>query len=379
MTAPETSVLTAGIWFSRLATETGLGMARARRLAVRFGSIQQLFCAHEETVAAALPLPPQQVLRVRYFLRDDARRRDAERAAAGCAARGVGCVTDQDCAYPSRLREISNHPFLLFYRGHIQAVLGPTVPVATVIGTRSATPYGEEITRQITREIARAGVSVVSGLARGIDSIAHRAALEAGGLTAAVLGGGIDHAYPPEHRALMEEIAAKGVILSEHGPSVRPARSFFASRNRILSGLADAVVITEAADKSGSMITAGFAADQGKDLFAVPGSIFEPHSRGCNRLIREGAYVCLEAEDLLYRLPFRGERRQVDDATSGTNGSPFDTRIRDCLRGRSLTAGEISAAARIPMETLLPLLSALEWRGDLDNRRGRFSLTPAQI
>ncbi len=251
--------------------------------------------------------------------------------------------------------------------------------IVTVIGTRSPSGYGRTATRRIAADIARAGVTVVSGLARGIDSIAHRAALGEGGLTAAVLGGGIDHVYPPEHRELMEEIASKGVVLSEHGPGVRPVKSFFAARNRILSGLADCVAVTEASEHSGTMITAGFAADQGRDLFAVPGSIFETGSRGCNRLIREGADVLTDAEDLLYRLPMGRMPRTAECEVKEMELAAQTTRVLEGLKGRSLTPEELSRETGIPVTALLPLLSALEWVGDVECRRGRFTLTPAAI
>ncbi len=379
MSAADTPLLAMHIWFARLAAETGLGMARARRLVDHFGSIEQVFYAHEETVSCVVTLPPQKILRLRRFLQNDALRHEAAQSALRCAELQIGCITDQESLYPDRLHKISNRPFLLFYRGDLAAVLTSSVPVVTVVGTRSATAYGKAITQQMVDAIARAGVTVVSGLARGIDAIAHRATLAAGGHTAAVLAGGIDHVYPPEHRALMEEIASTGVLVSEHGPGVRPVRSFFAARNRILAGLADAVLVTEAADQSGSMITASFAADQGRDLFAVPGSIFEPNVRGCNRLIRAGALACLEADDLLYRLPIQRKSQVANHETAPADERTANSCVLDCLHGRSLTAGEIAAATNIPMESLLPMLSSLEWKGEIGNRRGRFFLTPVQL
>lgn len=371
--------LAAHIWFSRMVSDTGIGMTRARRMVARLGSVEAVYAAGAADLTTCVPLPPENVARLRRYAMGDANRQRAEDAAQGCASAGVRCATEGEAEYPGRLREISSRPFCLFYRGDIETVLCRAEGVVTVIGTRSPSGYGKTATRKIATEIAQAGITVVSGLARGIDSIAHRAALEAGGLTAAVLGGGIDHVYPPEHKGLMEEIAARGVVLSEHGPGVRPVKSFFAARNRILSGLADCVAVTEASEYSGTMITAGFAADQGRDLFAVPGSIFEPGSRGCNRLIREGADVLTEAEDLLYRLPMGRMPRTAECEVKEMAQAAQATRILDGLRGQSLTPEELSRETGIPVATLLPLLSALEWVGDVECRRGRFTLTPVVL
>ncbi|MBP7401360.1 MAG: DNA-processing protein DprA [Clostridia bacterium] len=365
------------IWLSRMTTITGIGVPRIRRMAEKAGSAAALADSPPERLAEWLGGPAEETAKILRYARDGRHREEAGKTAEYAAGRGIGCLADCDPGYPPRLLEIRSHPWLLFFRGDIERILCRPECVATVVGSRSPTGYGRTATRKIVGEIARAGVTIVSGLARGIDSIAHRAALDAGGMTAAVLGGGIDHVYPPEHKALLEEIAEKGVVVSEHGPGIRACRPYFAARNRILSGLADCVAVTEASEVSGSMITAGFAADQGRDLFALPGSVFEPQSKGCNQLIQEGASVLTCAEDLLYRLPLGRMPRTAECEVREMEQGLRMSGVIECLRGRSLTPDELSEASGIPLAGLMPVLSALELVGDVENRRGRFSLTPA--
>ena len=187
------------IWLSRLVTETGIGVPRMRRVMAAFESVEALYEASPDVIAEHASAPPECILRIKRFVRDAKQKEEAVQAAEKGTIQGIGCLTDTDPLFPARLKEIGSCPFLLFYQGDIEKVLTKAEFVVTIVGSRSPTGYGRTATREIAAEIAQAGVTVVSGMARGIDSIAHRAALEAGGLTAAVLGGGIDHIYPPEH------------------------------------------------------------------------------------------------------------------------------------------------------------------------------------
>ncbi|MBQ3103052.1 MAG: DNA-processing protein DprA [Oscillospiraceae bacterium] len=210
---------------------------------------------------------------------------------------GIRILTIQDAAYPSRLKNIYDPPILLYYKGMLP-VFDEEAAVA-VVGTRDATPYGIQATEKLSYGMASQGAMVISGLARGIDSAAHRAALRAGGKTAAVLGCGIDVIYPPENRYLYEDVAASGSLISEYPPGTPPASRHFPERNRIISGLSVAVLVVEAPEKSGALITAAAALDQGREVFAVPGQIDAPMSIGCNRLIRDGAGLASESWDIL--------------------------------------------------------------------------------
>lgn len=207
-------------------------------------------------------------------------------------------ITINDSAYPQALRQTADPPVVLYLRGKL---VKSSLCVA-VVGSRRATPYGQEMARRLSQELARHGVTVVSGMARGIDSKAHLGSLEAGGRTVAVLGCGVDIVYPPENNELMERIIKSGTVISEYPPGTAPIPFNFPARNRIISGLSQGVVIVEASEKSGSLITADFALEQGRDVFAVPGNINSGNSKGTNRLIREGAKIITGAGDILEEL-----------------------------------------------------------------------------
>lgn len=211
----------------------------------------------------------------------------AEKVLADCARDGQFIVTMDDAAYPARLRDMYDPPVLLYGKGSMP--LFDEEAAVAVVGTRKCSPYGTRAASQLGYELARQGGLVISGLAKGIDGAAHQGALRAGGFTAAVLGGGADVIYPPENRRLYEDIAATGVLLSEYPPGTEPRGGHFPVRNRIISGLSLATVVVEAPEKSGALITANTALEQGRDVFAVPGPIDAPMSRGCNRLIADGA------------------------------------------------------------------------------------------
>jgi DNA processing protein len=204
-----------------------------------------------------------------------------------------------DDGYPARLRAIADPPAVLYCEGRIEPKDRQAV---AIVGARRATPYGLQATETLARELSGAGFTVVSGLARGIDAAAHRAALEAGGRTIAVLGCGLDMTYPPEHARLREEIAGCGAVLTEFPAGTAPKPSHFPQRNRIISGLALGLVVVEAAEDSGSLITARRALEQGREVFAVPGSIDAPLSRGPHGLIKQGAKLVETVDDIIEEL-----------------------------------------------------------------------------
>lgn len=206
-------------------------------------------------------------------------------------------VSIVDCDYPHRLRHIDQAPAILFTSGEKLNELSGAFVIA-IIGSRSPSVYGLEVTKRFASEVARLGVPIVSGGARGIDAFAHRTALDNGGSTFAVLGCGLDIGYPPEHRGLFGRIEKCGALLTEYVPGTKPKRWHFPARNRIMSGLCDAVLVTEASASSGTMITAGFAADQGRDVLAVPGSVLTGKSRSCHNLIRDGAILAEQIADI---------------------------------------------------------------------------------
>ncbi|MDO5344455.1 MAG: DNA-processing protein DprA [Lachnospiraceae bacterium] len=213
--------------------------------------------------------------------------------------KGIKFISREREGFPSRLRHIPDCPAGLFYRGRLP---GEEAFSAAIVGARQCSPYGRIMARELSRALAGAGVQVISGLALGIDGTAQRAAAEAGGSSFGVLGCGVDQCYPQENFPLYQELLERGGVLSEFPPGSRPLPFHFPLRNRIISGLADAVIVVEAREKSGSLITADLALEQGKDVYAVPGRSTDDLSRGCNRLIAQGAGVILTPERLMEEL-----------------------------------------------------------------------------
>ena len=227
-----------------------------------------------------------------------------------------------DARYPALLREVPDPP-ALDVRGGVE----PTDALAiAIVGSRRATPYGVEVAESLASALAARGVTIVSGLARGIDTAAHRGALAAGGRTLAVLGCGIDVVYPPENARLAADVAARGALLSQFAAGTPPLSYNFPARNRTLAGLALGVVVVEATERSGALITAGFAGDLGREVFAVPGRITSPSSRGANRLLQDGAKLVQHWTDVVSELPDQWRRavrdtETVDDAAAPADGS----------------------------------------------------------
>lgn len=287
---------------------------------------------------------------------------DLAEQVAELAADGVQLICVADIGYPRLLAGIPNAPPLLYVRGD----LTPTDDWAVaVVGTRSPTTYGKEATRAIVSEMARRGVTIVSGLAIGIDAMAHIAALEAGGRTLAVLGSGIDQIYPERNRALAEQIMQQGALISDYSPGTKPMAANFPPRNRIISGLALGTLVVEAGEKSGSLITVAFALEHGREVFAVPGSIFSRASKGTHHLLREGATVATCADDILDALnlataPVQQEIAlalfdELDDATENA--------LMQHLSAEPQHIDLLTRACGLPAATVSATLAMLELKG----------------
>lgn len=211
----------------------------------------------------------------------------------------VDCITPDGLEYPSLLRQLHYPPPILYYRGSLKKINQPAV---AIVGSRRCTFYGREVAHRLAGELSTAGITVVSGMALGIDTAAHRGSLENSGYTAAVLGCGVDQCYPPDNADLMEQIIAAGVVLSEFPIGTEPLPIHFPQRNRIISGLSLGTVVVEATAKSGALITASYALEQNREVFAVPGNVGSPYSRGSHRLLKEGARLVESAADILEEL-----------------------------------------------------------------------------
>lgn len=295
--------------------------------------------------------------------------------------------------YPVRLRQINDAPAILYVRGQRFREAQQQPCWITVIGTRNPTLYGQLVTEQITTDLARQGAVIVSGLARGIDTIAHETALEQQALTLAVVASGVDIIYPAANQRLSERIREQGAIVSEHPPGTPPLRQYFPARNRILSGLSDAVAVMEAAQKSGTLITSTFAADQGREVLAVPGNILDRASCGCHQLIRDGASLLESSADIFAVLPKssrpirsvayapdpQDSTRQLSlDLACSPDPLPIDPlggHILRCLRQQTLHPAQLASHLKVPVHQVTSQLAALELQLLISEQRGRYALT----
>ncbi|WP_075259696.1 DNA-processing protein DprA [Herbaspirillum camelliae] len=286
-------------WWLRLSLSEGVGPATARRLLAAFGLPGQLWQADARALAAvASPALAARLLRAPT----PAVRAQIAATLAWLHQPGHAILTLADSRYPPALLEIADPPLLLYLRGDPAWLSAEAV---AVVGSRNATAQGIAHASRFSRELSRAGLTIVSGLALGIDAAAHEGGLDGPGSTVAVIGTGIDIVYPRRHEALAARIAAAGCIVSEYPLGTPPLASNFPRRNRLISGLARAVLVVEAAAQSGSLITARMAAEQGRDVFAIPGSIHAPLAKGCHQLIRQGAKLVETTQDMLDELPSR--------------------------------------------------------------------------
>jgi len=295
-----------------------------------------------------------------------------ERAAERLRACGAVAIPQPSAAFPPRLARLDDAPLLLHVRGDASLLLRPCI---AIVGSRAPSVYGRAAAERFAGEIARAGVVVVSGLATGIDGVAHTAALESGGTTIAVQACGPDLVYPRMHRGLAERIAARGALVSEFFPGTPPRPAQFPFRNRLISALAVAVLVVEARVRSGSLVTARHAADQGVEVYAVPGPLGAPTSEGTNRLLRDGAHVALEPEDLLRPLgwvPERARRRR----SAGID--PRHRSIVAAIREAPATRDELADRLGTAPERLALDLVELELAGAIaEDRDGRLRVVRA--
>lgn len=276
---------------------------------------------------------------------------------------GIQVLTWDDEVYPRMLKEIDQPPPVLYQRGE---VIPEDEAAVAIVGTRRVSAYGRGVTEELAAFLARNRITVVSGLARGVDAIAHRSALQAGGRTLAVLGSGLDRIYPPENQNLGADIVNSGALLSDYPPGTAPESTNFPPRNRIISGLSLAVVVIEAGETSGALITASFAADQNRDVLAVPGNITSPNSKGTNMLIQNGAQPYLKPEDLLEVLNLE----QVNTRRIAREILPADAteaQLIKIIAENTLSVDEISFLSGLPVEVVSATLAMMELKGLVRN------------
>ncbi|AXQ31396.1 DNA-protecting protein DprA [Solimonas sp. K1W22B-7] len=275
---------------------------------------------------------------------------------------GRSLLTLEDPRYPQRLREIASAPAALFCQGDPDLL---ALPQLAIVGARSATPQGLENARAFAAELARRGLCITSGLALGIDGAAHRGALEAGGMTIAVCATGLDRVYPARHRELAHDIVREGLMISEFPIGVPALPEHFPRRNRIISGLALGVLVVEAAPESGSLITARYANEQGREVFAIPGSIHNPQARGCHRLIRQGAKLVESIDDILEEIAPQLRQRRETLAASAAPEDPAQARLLECLGTEPQSFDQLQAACGLDAAAFGEALLALELSGEV--------------
>lgn len=305
-----------------------------------------------------------------------ARRTDGEEILRRTWALGGAVLTPFDPLFPAALHDIPDAPALLFVSGDQSLLERPAV---AIVGSRAHSPYGSTVCRLITARAAEAGIVVVSGMARGLDAVAHEAALEVGGGSIGVLGNGLGIVYPSANRMLYDRMRSHGLLLTEFGPGERPNAGSFPRRNRLISGLARVTVVIEAAAGSGTMITVRSALDQGREVMAVPGAITSAVSVGTNRLIRDGATPLLEPDDLLAFFPeatVTRPGRPITDAGTARAPLPADLTpdersIAELVSAEPLHLDDLAARCERPMAAVLATLSALEVRGVVQQEPGR--------
>lgn len=345
---PSDAEVTASVGLSQL---PGVGPRTIRRWVERVGSAEIVWrylpaflesrAAQDEILAAWRSLKPDAIV-------------------ATARGKGMAVIAMRDPSFPSLLRTIPDPPPALFVRGRLDEA-----PAVAIIGSRRATPYGRAAAEHLAADLALAAITVVSGLARGIDGAAHRAAIEGGGRTVAVLGCGADVVYPREHRQLADAVAAQGALVSEFAPGTPPLPSHFPRRNRLISGLALGVVVVEGTEDSGALVTVDYALEQGREVFAVPGSIFSLRSRAPHSLLRQGARVAETVADIQQELglAITASGRDESAAAPRSGGDTGEARLLETLEGGPASFDELVEATALSAARVVSLVTVLEMRG----------------
>ncbi len=355
--------------FYKLALVPGIGPRTISNLLEHFGSAVQVLGSSLRELGQVERIGPK----LSMAIREQSTSEEPMRLIEHCEQHGVRIVLHGDADYPRHLLDLPDPPPLLFQKGSFQ--LEDSLSIA-IVGTRHPTHYGRSVTETLSRGLVHYGFTVVSGLARGIDAIAHRTVLEQGGRTIAVLGSSLTDVYPPEHEDLANKVAGQGVLLTETSPFSQPKAGVFPQRNRLISGLSLAVIVVEAADRSGSLITAGHAADQGRDVFAVPGPINSRMSRGANRLIRDGAILIRDVDDIIEHLgPLAGVLPMTEGKAihhpAELKLNEIETQVLQAISPTAMDIDEVIVKSGVPVARVLSTLTVLEMRGLIARISGR--------
>ena len=332
----------------------GIGAVRFRRLIDFFGDLSVAWQAPYEAFLSA-GLSEKNADQIMHFRNTI----DPFRLCENIEKQGIQILTWEDEGYPRRLNEVDQSPPVIYLKG---SITGEDDWAIAIVGTRRMTGYGKQVTSELAAFLALHGVTVVSGLARGIDAVAHEAALTAGGRTMAVLGCGVDMVYPPEHKHLSEKIMAQGALLSDYAPGTLPEGVNFPPRNRLISGLSLATIVVEAGMKSGALITSTFAVEQGRDVFAVPGNIYAPQCKGTNYLIQQGARPLIDFDELLDILQLQ-KIQHHQAARQYLPENEIEQRLLALINDQPMHIDEIQNLIELPMSQISSALVMLELKG----------------
>ncbi len=333
-----------------------IGPVGARRLLSVFGSPEKIFVAGLDDLLKIEGIGINRAKNIKTF----SSWQDIEKQMRIAEQKGINVISLDNPSYPEMLREIDDAPVVLYLKGEVQ----PHDKYAiAVVGSRKLTHYGASIAENISEELASMGFTIISGMARGIDSLSHKGALKVGGRTIAVLGSGIDIPYPPENKTLLDKVVHSGCVMSEFPPGTPPEKENFPRRNRLISGLSLGVLVIEASADSGALITARYAMEQGREVFAVPGNVTSSHSSGTNDLIKKGAILARNAEDIVEELApvLKGFIRSRDKVKIEVTDE--EKNLCSLLSGEPKQIDDISRECGLPASKVLGILLGLELKG----------------
>lgn len=339
-------------WFANIA---GIGNRTKNKLILAAGSAEELYFLPESQLKRISDVEEEAVDRLMQ-----ARKSETQPVYETLCEEGIAFLTLEDEAYPEKLRQIPDAPYALYVKGRLPDENHKSV---AIVGARMCSEYGRAVARQLARRLASHGICVVSGMARGIDAAGHTGALEADGITCAVLGCGVDICYPKSNAQLYQNILQKGCILSEYPPGTPPQPMLFPQRNRIISGLSDVVVVVEARERSGSLITADQALEQGRDVYAVPGRMYDSLSSGCNGLIRQGAGIISNIEDFVKELEVSGINEYRQENFENLLLEKEESLVYSCVDLRPRNIEELLQKTKLPMPVLAQILAQLQHKG----------------
>ena len=351
-----------------LSAVSGVGQARLRALVAHFRSVEKIWAASAKQLAAVDSIDLRTAGKIKAFQNFALGKKQLSRA----KELGVRVISFWDEEYPSILKQIYDPPVLLFIKGSIKKIDNYSI---SVVGTRAPSTYGKIVAEKFTRELCEKNITIVSGMARGIDTVAHQTAIRAGGRTIAVLGSGLDKIYPPENKSLFEEISQRGAVISEFLLGTGPDATNFPRRNRIIAGMSLGTLVVEAGVKSGALLTANLAVEQNREVFAVPGNINSPKSAGTNQLIKMGAKLTSSVNDIFVELeiklrPVLQKEKQSPQIPSDL--SEPEKRILSLLSHEPIHIDKLALQLERGTAEVLSDLLALEFRALVKRLPGKF-------